>query len=65
MYRPFAFAGLDDEPRHHRICAETASAEPVVAGSGACRACDCRGFRPTGKRNDVCAFCGHMWGRHW
>jgi hypothetical protein len=36
----------------------------VFAGPGACKACDCRGFRPTGKRNDVCAYCGHLWAMH-
>jgi hypothetical protein len=44
---------------------KTAPAGTLRAGSGSCRACDCRGFRPTGRRNDVCAFCGHMWDRHW
>jgi len=43
------------------------SKQAIVAGSGACRAqdCNCGGFKPTGKGNDVCAYCGHMWGRHW
>jgi hypothetical protein len=48
-----------------RFVAEHVENEPVRAGSGACKACDCRGFRPTGKHNDVCAYCGHMWDRHW
>jgi len=65
MYRPFAFADLEDEQRNRWICAGLESGAPLIAGSGACKACDCRGFRPTGKRNDVCAFCGHMWDRHW
>lgn len=35
--------------------------EAPVAGPGACRACSCRGFKPTGKGNDICADCGHYW----
>jgi hypothetical protein len=39
---------------------------PVHAGPGACsaRGCNCGGFRPTGLKNDVCAYCGHMWAIH-
>jgi hypothetical protein len=34
------------------------------AGPGRCSACDCRGFKPTGKKNDICADCGHYWQIH-
>lgn|GEM_PF-6473772 len=33
-------------------------------GPGACRACDCRGFKATGKGNDICATCSHYWQVH-
>jgi hypothetical protein len=44
-----------------------ATAEPIDmphCGPGACKACDCRGFKATGKGNDVCATCGHYWQIH-
>ena len=44
-----------------------ATAEPVdtlQCGPGACRACDCRGFKATGKGNDICATCSHYWQVH-
>ena len=37
--------------------------EPVM-GPGRCKACGCRGFKPTGKGNDICADCGHYWQIH-
>lgn len=40
-----------------------APAGPVL-GYGRCKACDCRGFKATGKQNDVCADCGHYWQIH-
>jgi len=42
---------------------DTLEHEPVL-GPGRCKACDCRGFKATGKKNDVCATCGHYWQMH-
>jgi hypothetical protein len=37
---------------------------PSVAGPGRCSACDCRGFKPTGRKDDICGTCGHYWQVH-
>lgn len=39
-------------------------AEPLRAGSGACKACGCRGYRPNSPKNDYCKDCGHSWYMH-
>jgi hypothetical protein len=38
--------------------------EPIRSGSGACRACDCRGFRKSKADDGYCGNCGHGWSRH-
>lgn len=37
--------------------------EPIRSGSGACRACGCRGFT-RGKESGWCGNCGHGWSQH-
>jgi hypothetical protein len=32
---------------------------------GRCHSCSCKGFTPTGKKNDICNTCSHHWSRHW
>lgn len=49
---------------------ETAIANlPVIddkslSGSGRCKACACRGYRPNNPKNDYCKDCGHSWYMH-
>ena len=43
---------------------ESGIRDQLVMGPGRCKACDCRGFKPTGKKNDICADCGHYWQIH-
>ena len=43
---------------------ESGIGDQLVMGPGRCKACDCRGFKPTGKKNDICADCGHYWQIH-
>jgi hypothetical protein len=35
-----------------------------IAGSGHCKACGCRGYRPNSPKNDYCKDCGHSWYMH-
>jgi hypothetical protein len=35
-----------------------------IAGSGRCKACGCRGYRPNYPKNDYCMDCGHSWYMH-
>jgi hypothetical protein len=35
-----------------------------IAGSGRCKACSCRGYRPNNPKNDYCHDCGHSWYMH-
>lgn len=35
-----------------------------LAGSGRCKACGCRGYRPNSPKNDYCKDCGHSWYMH-
>ncbi|MEA2569235.1 MAG: hypothetical protein QOI24_1236 [Acidobacteriota bacterium] len=35
-----------------------------IAGSGRCKACGCRGYRPNIPKNDYCKDCGHSWHMH-
>lgn len=35
---------------------------PVIAGHGRCRSCDCKGYRPDGP--GYCK-CGHHYDQHW
>jgi hypothetical protein len=35
-----------------------------LAGSGRCKACACRGYRPNYPKNDYCKDCGHSWYMH-
>lgn len=35
-----------------------------LAGSGRCKACGCRGYRPKSPKNDYCKDCGHSWYMH-
>jgi len=35
-----------------------------IAGSGHCKACGCRGYRPNTPKNDYCRDCGHSWYLH-
>lgn len=37
--------------------------EPT-AGSGRCKACGCKGYRPNNPKNDYCKDCGHSWYMH-
>lgn len=40
------------------------SERQIVAGSGRCKACGCRGYRPNHPKNDYCRDCGHSWYMH-
>lgn len=35
-----------------------------IAGTGRCKACGCRGYRPNSPKNDYCKDCGHSWYMH-
>jgi hypothetical protein len=35
-----------------------------IAGSGRCKACGCKGYRPNYPKNDYCRDCGHSWYMH-
>lgn len=35
-----------------------------IAGSGRCKACGCKGYRPNNPKNDYCRDCGHSWYMH-
>jgi hypothetical protein len=35
-----------------------------IAGSGRCKACGCKGYRPNSPKNDYCKDCGHSWHMH-
>jgi len=37
--------------------------EPA-AGSGRCKSCGCKGYRPNDPKNDYCKDCGHSWYMH-
>ena len=38
--------------------------ERSIAGSGRCKACGCRGYRPNNPKDDYCRDCGHSWYMH-
>jgi hypothetical protein len=38
--------------------------ETIKSGYGACRSCDCKGWKPNYPKNDYCKNCGHHWERH-
>jgi hypothetical protein len=38
---------------------------PPQSDWGRCHSCDCKGFTPTGKKNNICNTCSHHWSRHW
>jgi hypothetical protein len=38
--------------------------EGPVYGTGRCKACHCRGYRPNYPKNDYCKDCGHSWYMH-
>lgn len=51
----------------HEVGLGIATVEPINiphCGPGACTACNCRGFKATGKGNDICATCSHYWQAH-
>jgi hypothetical protein len=35
-----------------------------IAGSGRCKSCGCKGYRPNNPKNDYCKDCGHSWYMH-
>ena len=47
---------------------EQEDAEPndrvTIMGTGGCRSCSCRGYRPNTPPNHYCKDCGHHWNNH-
>lgn len=43
---------------------ETIENGPIAAGSGRCKSCGCKGYRPNNPKNDYCKDCGHSWYMH-
>lgn len=52
------------EPTTSHQCRSVKLLDSPIAGSGPCKACDCRGYKPNDPKNDYCKVCGHSWYMH-
>lgn len=60
-FTPPAKRGTEDDIS---VSSEVASRiEPIRAGWGACRSCNCKGYTK-GKGDNMCGTCGHHWKQH-